>query len=92
VHFLLQARLFRNIVIIKMISSKQYIPRLFSDDHLISYQRSELIKQFCSASGIHHQVRNFMWKHLLNRKWINQKRRSPVKERDDLNGCLSGFI
>jgi hypothetical protein len=92
VHFLLQTRVFRNIDIINLISSKRYIPRLFTDDHHVSYRRAELIKQFCSASGIHHQVRNFMWKHLLNRKWINQKRRSNVKERDDLNGCLSGFL
>jgi hypothetical protein len=77
--FLLQTRLYRNIDIIKLISSKRYIPRLFTDDLHVPYLRAELIKLFCSESGIFHQVGNFMWKHLLNRKWINQKRRSNTE-------------
>ncbi len=90
--FLLQNRLYRHKYLKSLISSKRYVPRLFTDDHYVSYRMPELIKQFFFASGIYHQVGNFMWKHLLNRKWINQKRSSNAKERDDLNGYLSGFL
>ena len=92
VHFLVQTRLFRNIYIKHIISSKRYIPRLFTDDHHVSYRRVVLIEQRCSASGIPYQVRNFIWKHLLNRKWINQKRKLSEKGRDFLNGYLIGFL
>ncbi len=92
VHFLLQTRLFRNIYIKNFISSKRYIPRLFTDDHHVSYRRIVLINQYCSACGIPHQVRNLIWKHLLDRKWINLKRKLSIKRRDVLNGYLIGFL
>lgn len=92
VRFLIQTRLYRNIDIVNMISSKRYITKLFKDDYHFSYRRTELIGQFCSISGIHHQVENYLWKHLLNREWIDQKRISNGKEKEDLKGCLSGFI
>jgi hypothetical protein len=90
--FLLQTRLYRNIDIINLISSKIYYPSLFTDDHHVSYRRAELIKHFCSESGIPHQVGNFMWNHLLNREWINQERKINAKGKDVLDGCLIGFL
>ena len=92
VHFLVQTRLFKYVYIKHLISIKRYIPRLFTDDHQVSYRRLMLIEQRLSTIGIPNQVRNFIWKHLLNRKWINQKRKLSEKGRDFLNGYLIGFL
>ena len=90
--YLLQTRIYRNRDITNPISNNRYIPRLFTDDYNVSFRGAELIKQFCSASGITHEVGNSMWKHLLNREWINQKRKLNIKGRDVLDGCLIGSL
>ena len=90
--FLLQTRIYRDKGITNPISNNRYIPRLFTDDHNVNFQRAELIEQICSASGITHELGNSMWNHLLNREWINQKRKLNIKGRDVLDGCPIGFL
>jgi hypothetical protein len=90
--FIIQTKLYKHICLVNLIPSKRYIPRLFTDDHYVSYQSVELIKQFCTASGFYHQIGKIMWDHLLIRTWINQKESSNLKGRDDLNGCLNGYL
>jgi len=92
VQLLLQTRLFRNINIKHLISTKLYIPGLSTDDHNVTYQRIVAIKHCCSAHVLTHQVRNFMWNHLPDRKWINQKIELNAKGRGVLNGYLIGFL
>jgi hypothetical protein len=92
VRYLLQTRIYSNRDTTNPISNKQYIPRLFTDDHNVTFRDAELNYQFCIASGITHEVGNSMWKHLLNRGWINQKGKLSIKERDVLDGCPIGSL
>ena len=89
--FVLQTRLFRKISITKLISIKRYIPRLFTDDNYVSFLNAEDIILFCFKDGISHQKGGSMWKHILNREWINQKRKININERSGLNGYPIGF-
>lgn len=88
--FLLQTRLYKSIDIINLILSKIYKPQLFTDDFHVSYLRADLKNHNCSINVTPHQVGNFIWNHLLDRKWINQKRKIGTKGKDVLDGCLIG--
>lgn len=90
--FLLQTRLYKSIDIINLILSKIYNPQLFTDDFHVSYLRADLKNHCCSVNGTPHQVGNIIWNHLLDRKWINQKRKINTKEKDVLDGCLIGSL
>jgi len=88
--FLLQTRLYKSRDIINLILSKIYNPQLFTDEFHVSYLRADLKNHYCSVDGTPHQVGNFIWNHLLDRKWINQKRKTNTKGKDVLDGCLIG--
>jgi hypothetical protein len=90
--YLFQTRSFRNRDTTNLITNKQYTPRLFTDDHNVTFRGAELIVQFCTACGITHEVGNSMWNHLLNGEWINQKRKLNIRGRDVLDGCPIGSL
>ena len=92
VHFLSQTKIYRNIDIKQLISSKRYIQGLSKDDNHISHRRVMLIKHCCSEHMLTHLVRNFIWNHLPDRKWINQKIELNAKGRGVLKGYLTGFL
>ncbi|HKJ81259.1 MAG TPA: hypothetical protein VJ954_04500 [Ignavibacteriaceae bacterium] len=88
----LRCKALQDIDIKQLISGKQYIQGLSKDDNHISYRRVMLIKHCCSAHELTHQVINFVWNHLPDRKWINQKIELNAKGRGVLNGYLIGFL
>ena len=88
--FLLQTGLSKHTNIKNLILNQIYYPQLFIDDLHVSYLRADLKNLYCSVDGVPHQVGNFIWNHLLDRKWINQKRKTNTKGKDILDGCLIG--
>ena len=90
--FLLQTGLTKKTDIKNLILNQIYYPRLFTDDFHLSYLRADLKNHYCSDNGTSHQVRIFIWNNLLDRKWINQKRKTNTKGKDVLDGCLIGSL
>ncbi len=90
--YLLQTRIFSNNCRAQLILINQYIPRLFTDGHNVSLGGSDMVERFSSAGEIYNDVRNSLWKHLLNSEWIDQKRNSDINERDVSDGCQTGSL
>jgi len=90
--YIIQTRIFSNNYRAHLKLIKQYIPRLFTDDHNVSLMVSGLVELFSSASETGNDVRNSLWKHLLNGGWINQKRNLNINERDVSDGCQIGSL
>jgi len=71
-------------------SGRKYTPRLFTNDHKGSFLKAEPFTQFCCINGLTPIQGNSMWKHLLNREWIIQKRKTNIKKEDVSDGYLTG--
>jgi hypothetical protein len=90
--YIVQTRIFSNNYRAHLRLINQYIPRLFTDDHNVSFNGSDMAEHFSSASETGNDVRKSLWKHLVNSEWINQKRNLDINEKDVSDGCQIGSL
>jgi hypothetical protein len=92
VSFLIQSWLYRKRDKTFRFLCRNSFPRLFTDDHNFSNSRAEFKYLFCSEILVNREMENYSWNHLLNREWLSQIKKSNLNAKEDLNGCLNGYI